>query len=321
MPDIKLSTFDDVKAIPSDADLVHITHFDPFFLTLPLTLNKPLVITIHDLIPLVYPTHFPRGIRGELKWQIQRFGASRAARVITDSQASKQDIQRFIRIAQNRIDIVPLAPRAAFGPVANPNVLTDVMTKYSLPTHFALYVGDVNWNKNVIGLLSAWSQYMLRNTFTRGNKLVLVGSAFLDPSLPEAKEVQDVIEHLDIGDSVMRVGFVSDADLQALYSLSSVTVVPSIHEGFGFPVLEAMACGGVVVAAGRSSIVEISGPAFLVDPHNPSSIATGIAKAIDLTPQARENLIKKGMEWSKKFSWKTVAHDTVEVYKKVLGEK
>lgn len=299
-------------------DLVHITHFDPFFLTLPLTLSKPMVITIHDLIPLAHPSHFPRGIRGELKWQIQRFGASRASRIVTDSQASKKDILRFMHVSQDRIDVVPLAPRAAFAPVSNAKVLTEIMAKYSLPMHFALYVGDVNWNKNVIGLLSAWSEYMLRNTFARGNKLVLVGGAFLDPNLAEAKEIQAVIEELEIGDSVVRVGYVPAEDLQTLYTLASVTVVPSIHEGFGFAVLEAMACGGVVVAANASCIPEISGPSILVDPLSSTSMAAGLAKAMEMKPLDKEQLIKKGIAWAKNYSWSAVAANTINAYKKVL---
>jgi glycosyltransferase involved in cell wall biosynthesis len=224
-----------------------------------------------------------------------------------------------MHVKEDRVDVVPLAPRAAFGPVANAKVLTEVLAKYSLPMHFALYVGDVNWNKNVIGLLSAWSEYMLRNTFARGNKLVLVGGAFLDANLAEAKEIQDVIEHLKIGDSVVRVGFVSDDDLQALYSLASVTVVPSLHEGFGFAVLESMACGGIVACADASSLPEISGPSILIDPKSSSSIAHGLAKAIEMKPQDRESLVKKGMAWSKKYTWKTVATQTIDVYKKVVS--
>ncbi len=318
MPNITLTTFDDVKNIPRDADLVHITHFDPFFLTLPLTLSKPMVITIHDLIPLVYPSHFPRGIRGELKWQIQRFGASRASRIVTDSEASKKDILRLMRVSQDRIDVVPLAPRVAFAPVSNTKILTEIMAKYSLPMHFALYVGDVNWNKNVFGLLYAWSEYILRNTFAKGNKLVLVGGAFLDSNLAEAKQIQQIIEELEIGDSVVRVGFVPVDDLQALYTLASVTVVPSIHEGFGFAVLESMACGGVVVAANASSLPEISGPSILVDPLSSTSIASGLAKAMEMKPIDREQLVKKGIAWSKNYSWATVAANTIDAYKKVL---
>ena len=318
MPNIILTTFDDVKNIPKDVDLVHITHFDPFFLTLPLTLSKPMVITIHDLIPLVYPSHCPRGIRGELKWQIQRFGASRASRIVTDSQASKKDILRFMHVSSDRIDVVPLAPRAAFAPISNSKVLTEIMAKYSLPMHFALYVGDVNWNKNVLGLLYAWSEYMLRNTFARGNKLVLVGGAFLDANLSEAKQIQDVIEELEIGDSVVRVGFVPVEDLQALYTLASVTVVPSIHEGFGFAVIESMACGGIVVAANTSSIPEISGPSILVDPYSSSSITLGLAKAMEMKPIDREQMVKKGIAWSKNYTWTAVAKNTIDAYKKVL---
>ena len=318
MSNITLTTFDDVKDIPRDADLVHITHFDPFFLTLPLSFSKPMVLTVHDLIPLVYPSHFPRGIRGELKWQIQRFSASRASRIVTDSQASKKDILRFMHVKEDRIDVVPLAPRAAFVPVANAKTLTEIMTKYSLPMHFALYVGDVNWNKNVLGLLYAWSQYLLRNTFTRGNKLVLVGGAFLDPNLAEAREIQALIEELEIGDSVVRVGFIPVEDLQALYTLASVTVVPSIHEGFGFAVIESLACGGIVVAANTSSIPEISGPSILVDPLSSTSLANGLAKAMEMKPFEREQLVKKGIAWSKNYTWSQVAAKTIDSYKKVI---
>lgn len=316
--DITISTFDDMKGIPASADLVHITHFDPFFLTLPMTLSKPMVITIHDLIPLVYPKNFPRGIRGELKWQIQRFGASRAARVITDSQTSKKDIMRFIHVNEDKVDVVPLAPRAGFSPVANPKILSEVIEKYSLPSKFALYVGDINWNKNVLGLLSAWHQYISLSPHNRGNTLVLVGGAFLDTNLKEANEISVRIHELDLDRYVVRVGQVEDVDLQAMYTLARVSVAPSYYEGFGFPVLESMACGGVVVASNTSSIAEISGPAYGIDPLSPTSIVEGLTQAMNISPQKRENIVNKGLEWASQFSWEKVAEQTVAVYNKAL---
>lgn len=290
------------------ADVIHYPYFDPFFLTLPLVKRKPTVVTVHDLIPLVFPKQFPAGIRGSIKWQIQKASLRGAARVITDSDASKQDIQKIAGLSGERIDTIYLAPSSVYQPVADTKVLTALRKKYHLPKNFILYVGDVNWNKNIPGLLCACAK--------SAASLVCVGRAFLNDALPEMKEINRMLQKLHLKDRVLKLGYVPEEELAGLYSMADCLIQPSFYEGFGLPVLEAFACGCPVVAADNSSLSEIAGPAIRVSANNPQDIADGIGSILALSLTERKALAEKGNDWVRQFSWERVAHETVAAYER-----
>lgn len=301
------------EKLPQNIDLVHYPYFDPFFLTLPFFQPIPFVVTVHDLIPLCYPDKFPKGIRGEIKWQIQRFSLKQSRRIITDSLASKTDIKRLIGYSEHHIDVVPLAPSPLFQKITDRNKFLEVRKRHRLPNQFILYVGDVNWNKNVTGLIRAFD--FVRKTLKV--KLVLVGKAFLDDALGETQEINRLIHSLGLSEEIITLGFVSDEDLVTIYNLASVYVQPSFAEGFGFPVLEAMACGCPVVSSGTSSLAEIAGPAIIVNPVDPSDIARGID--VVLRVKDRSKLSHKAIDWAKQFTWERVARQTIEAYEKSMA--
>lgn len=303
------------QKVPKGVELIHYPYFDPFFVTLPVSFQKPTVITIHDLIPLVFPSHFPSGIRGAIGWFIQRNLLSRAHRVLVDSHASARDVSRIAGISQERIDVVYLAPSPAFRSLNDREMLTRVKRAYKLPDTYMLYVGDVNWNKNVMGLLQA---FRLLASPMPSLALVLVGKAFRQHSR-EAREIDRYIHREGLGDAVVRVGGVPLEDLVALYSLASVYIQPSFYEGFGLPVLEAMACGVPVVTSKAGSLCEIAGPAITAESTSPEDIARGIDKALRLAPAKRAALVAAQGAWVKTFTWETVAHETVRSYEKALG--
>lgn len=308
-PSHTYSFFTKPSEIDSRADIVHYPFFDPFLLTLGRTSPKPTVVTCHDLIPIVYAEHFPRGIRGEIKWQIQKRRLRQIARtIITDSNASKADIERVLGIPRARVFAVPLAPRTGFRPVTDTKRLSEVRKRYKLNNKYILYVGDVNWNKNVFGLLE--SVY-------RSVQLVLVGKAFTDADLPQTRAIRQRIDHLGIT-NVVTPGFVSDNDLAGLYSQAQMLVFPSFVEGFGFPVLEAQACGCPVVTSNVPSLREIAGPGVLVDPSKPEDIRRGLDMVLSFSSHQRRLLIQKGLEWAGNFTWEKVARQTVEVYEKTF---
>lgn len=299
------------QIVPENADVVHYPYFDPFFLTLPVIKPRPTVVTVHDLTPLVFPEHFPVGFRGRLKWQIQRLSLGRATRIITDSDSSKADITRIAGISADTIDVVRLAPASEFSPVTDQALLRAVATKYTLPRRFILYVGDINGNKNILGLLKAFQKQ-------RDVKLVLAGIAFVEGS-PEANAIQSSIDVLGFRDEVIMPGFVPLEDLPALYSLASVYVQPSFYEGFGLPVLEAMASGCPVMSSRASSLAEIAGPAVLIDPNNPEDFALRLREALMMPADKRSALIQKGILWAKRYSWEKVARQTVQSYEKAVS--
>lgn len=301
--------FTRVQEIPKSADVVHFPSFDPFFLTLPISKPKQSVVTVHDLIPLAYPSHFPVGIRGEIKWQIQRWSLAHAAAIITDSSASQKDIARLVPTSLSRISVVPLAPNPTFVKSVGSDVLARVKNRYKLPEKFLLYVGDVNWNKNVLGMLKAVAH-------VKDVPLVLVGSVFEAIDIPEMQVITTTIDELNLAQRVIKTGYADDEVLRALYTLASVSITPSFAEGFGFPVLEAMLCGTPSVVATGSSLDEIAGPSIRVDPNSPDTIASGIQKALKIKKDIWK---KQAADWLKQYSWEKVAHETFHVYETVAA--
>lgn len=313
------SFFTRLNDIPKKTDVVHFPFFDPFFLTLPFFKQYPTAVTVHDLIPLVFPDKFPAGVRGKVKWQMQKISLTGAKGIITDSVCSKTDIIRLIGMPEERVHVVPLAPSPLYTKAKPGDVPESMRARYHLPEQYVLYVGDVNWNKNVLGLLRAWKQVRAKQPKQSDLKLVLAGSAFTDAELPETRNILREIEVLGISKSVVRSGFVKNEDMASLYAGAKCTVLPSWYEGFGFPVLESMACGTPVVATNRGSVPEIAGPALIADPGDAAALTRAIREAVSLSPASRKAMAKAGLEWAKKFTWKTVAHDTAVSYERVLG--
>lgn len=304
------------QKLPNSTDLVHYPYFDPFFLTLPLVKVKPTVVTVHDLIPLVFPDKFPAGLRGNIRWQIQRLSLTGTKRIITDSKCSQGDVSRITGIDKNRIDVVYLAPDPSFQP-ADSHHIESTRKKYFLTKPYFLYVGDVNWNKNVPGLVRAFASVQSKAKIS-DYMLVLVGDAFTRETLAETKEIRRLLSALGIERLIKRVGRISNEDVIGLYSGAVALIQPSFYEGFGLPVLEAMGCGCPVVSSDVSSLREILGPSIQILPDNISSIAEGMMKVVRMTAIERSNLILKEKEWVHTFTWQKVARETVEAYKSAL---
>ena len=313
-----------------DPEIVHYPYFDPFFLTLPLIKRRPTVVTIHDVISLIYPEYYPKGIRGWLKFQIQKFSLKSVAAVITDSKSSKKDIINYLEFPEERTFVIPLASGEEFKKIEAEDLKLKVKKKYNLPERFILYVGDVNWNKNVEGLIRAFKHLIstsevsprvkLGGPSTSEVKLFLVGKAFEDKNLPEMRLILQLIKELNLIDKIKILGYVSTKDLVGIYNLATVYCQPSFYEGFGLPVLEAMACGCPVVAANASSLPEICGKAALmVDPYDINDIAEKIWEVIS-DKEIKDKLVRRGPAQAKQFSWEKTAYETYKVYQKVVGE-
>ena len=298
--------------IAKDYNLIHYPFFDPFFLTLPLKKEKPTVVTIHDTIPLVFPEHYPPGAKGNLKFQIQKFSLKNVKAVITDSENSKKDIFKYLNYPKEKIYVIPLAPAKDFKVIKNKDFLDKIKRKYKLPEKFILYVGDVNYNKNVLGLIKAFADFRDQE---KDLNFVLVGKAFLEEDLKETQEIIKLINLLDLNKNIIRLGWIPQEDLAGIYNSATVYCQPSFYEGFGLPVLEAMACGCPVVAANTSSLPEICGrAAIMFDPYNIKSIVEGIKMALN----QKSDLMAKGLRQVENFNWEKVAQKTYEVYQKVV---
>lgn len=308
--DLELVTFQGAR-IP-DCDLVHYPYFDLFFPTLPIFKNKPTVVTVHDVVPLLFPQHFPPGIRGQLKFWLQKLSLQSTRAVITDSCASKSDIVKFLPVAPDKIFPIHLAPAPIFSKISDQAKLDAAVHKYQLPRRYILYVGDVSYNKNLPRLLEAIVDLNVN--------FVMVGQALADETVAETRKLMAKINQLGLQERIWRLGFVADEDLAAVYNLAKALVQPSLVEGFGLPVLEAMAAGCPVVTSNISSMAEIAGQAaILVDPNDTKNISWGIREILDR--DKGQDLRVKGAEQVKKFSWDKTAQETVKVYKTVLDHE
>lgn len=304
------------EKIPDDVDLIHYPYFEPFFLTLPFFQKKPFVVTVHDLTPLVYPNNFPKGVKGELKWQLQKFNLKKANRIIADSISSKKDIVKYIDVPEGIVDVVYLGASESYKKTEiDKNKRKKIAEKFNIPDKFVLYVGDATWNKNLPRLIRA--------AISARVTLVMTGKALLDPvidkSNPWNKDLLVVQEISKNNKNIIRIGFVEDKDLISLYNIATVFVMPSTYEGFGLPILEAMACGCPVITSKEGSIPEVAGDAaYYVDAYNIDSIPEGIRKVFS-NADLRKELSEKGIKQAKKFSWKKTAEETLKAYKKAIG--
>lgn len=266
---------------------------------------KRTVVTCHDLNPLKHEESW-------LNLRLFKYsvgGLKQAARIISDSEATKKDLIKFLGIAPDKIKVIPLGVEEKFRVEYDQKGLDRIKKEYRLPEgKIILHVGGSAYNKNIEGILNA----IVKIKDQRSNVFFIkIGSNFTEPQ-------KSLIKDLKLEDCVKFLGEVSEGDLVALYNIADVAVFPSFYEGFGLPVLEAMACGTPVVTSKVSSLPEVAGEAaILVDPHSVESIAKGISKVLLFGELNYQRMVQKGLEQAKKFTWQKTTEETLKVYKEV----
>lgn len=301
------------REVKSKIDIIHYPYFDLFFQTLPIFRKYPTVVTIHDITPLKFPKHYPPGIRGSINLFLQSLSLKNVAAIITDSQSSKKDIVEYFKIDSKKVYSIYLSTSLEFRQIKDDKVFSETKKRFELPEKFALYTGNVNWNKNILNLVEACIKADV--------DLYLVGKSFENKDNLNHLELRDYKEFLEKFANHPKIhvlGFVETEELVALYNLASMVLLPSFYEGFGLPILEGQICGTPVITSNISSMPEIAGDgALLVDPYKIEEIKDAIEKILR-DEKLRDGLIKNGFENVKRFSWEKTAKETVEVYKKVL---
>jgi len=322
-----LENFPEVEIAENNPDLVHYPFFDLFYSTLPGKLTRPTVVTIHDLTPLVLSKFYPQGIRARLTLAAQKRALKAVAAILTDSLSSKNDLVKHFNLQPEKVFVTPLAADPAYSEKPSTSFIKNVKEKYHLPDKFLLYVGGVNPNKNLVRLARA--------AISLNFPLVLVGSEFIAPPVetfslkkllglqrvhPEIRQFNKLKEIISGNPPFFTLGFVPTADLNVIYRLASLYVQPSLYEGFGLPLLEAMSAGSLIVSSNAGSLTEIiPAESIILDPANQSSIEKAISDALALPAKEKARLIKLGREKAKEFSWEKTAKATLAVYQKVIG--
>ena len=291
------------------ADLAHVPYWGA-----PLVSPLPIVVTIHDLIPLLLPA-YRGGLLARLYTALVAASAGGASAVLTDSEHSRQDILRHLHLPADRVHAILLACGEAYRPEPDDALDKAVRQKYSLPPEYVLYLGGSDIRKNVEGLIRAY-------VYVKTSEVPLVLAGRLpDKVTSRFTDVPRLIQSMDIGDIVQVIGQIDEADKPSLYRMAKCFVFPSFYEGFGLPVLEAMACGTPVVAADTSSLAEIVGDAgFLVRPDDIERLAGAIVSIL-VDEDLAQDLSQKSKRRAAEFSWNRVARETIAVYRMAFSRK
>ena len=289
------------------ADVAHFTNG-----MVPLASPVPTVVTIHDMSLTMYPAFHPRR-RVLLNRPLVNLAARHADAVITVSAAAKADIVRIYGLEPARVHVVHEAAAPAFRVIHDPFELQRVRERYGLAERFILYVGTIEPRKNLPTLIEAFARRRVAGELP--HQLVCAG-----PYGWLSDDIEAQIDRLRIRDAVRFTGYVPFDDLPAIYNLAEMFVFPSVYEGFGLPVIEAMACGTPVVTGDVPALAEVAGDAAArVHPLEAEPLADTIV-ALGSSRERREELSRRGLARARTFSWERAAADTLNVYRAAAAQ-
>jgi glycosyltransferase involved in cell wall biosynthesis len=234
--------------------------------------------------------------------------------IVTDSRASKFDIVKHLGVPEDKIHVVYLAGNPEIEEIG-PRAVGKAKQDYELPDDYILYVGDINYNKNIPQLIKA-VKYLPEKI-----NLVLLGKNFKEQDIPEWQWIKTQIAMSEVADRVTFLPEIlgnANQELSAIYTGARAYVQPSLYEGFGLPVLEAMQCKTPVVCAKNSSLLEVGGDhAFYAKPEA-ESMAEAVEAVLELDTAQRHDWVNQAYEWSQTFSWQKTAKNTLKVYQQIL---
>jgi len=270
------------------------------------------ILTVPDLSFFVYPENFvlPKSLYLRT---ISQISLKKATKIITISKNTKTDIIKYLNIPEKKIKVIYPAVRPFFHPISDTITLENIGKKYQINNKkIILYVGTLEPRKNIPVLIKSFC--VLKKKFKIEHSLVLVGAKGW-----KYEEIFSLKETVGCNDIIF-TGFVQEEDLPGIYNLADVFVYPSLYEGFGLPVLEAMACGTPVITSNTSSLPEVVGDAgILVDPSNIEELTDAIFRVIS-NLSLKEEMRKKATEQAKKFSIEKMAKETISIYKEIFDE-
>ncbi|MBN1658755.1 MAG: glycosyltransferase family 4 protein [Anaerolineae bacterium] len=275
----------------------------------------PTILTIYDVTILALPHFYP--LIDVWYWRrVQPHVLARASRIVAISENTRRDLERYLSIAQEKVDVVHAAPDPCFRRLPDAGAAASVRARYGLPEHLILYVGLLARKKNIPTLLRAFGQ-LCRET-DLPHALVATGRPFATSN--DERRVRELLSELGITDRVHITGLIPQEDVVALYNAADLFAFPSLHEGFGLVPLEAMACGAPVVAANTSAIPEVVGDAAVLvdDPTDENELARAIVRVLTDSTLAH-SMVQRGFEQARLFSRERSAREMLHIYRQVAG--
>ena len=304
------------KAAKRDGcDILHCTSN-----TAPVNPGMPLVVTLHDIIYLEGISIFKKGgtwyqkIGNMYRRYVVPAVVKKSDKIITVSKFERKRINDFFGFPESNDRLVAIYNGVTehFVPIDDKTELDRVKKKYNLPDRFLFFLGNTDPKKNTPNTLKAFSDYLKK---TKEDVYLVM----LDYEKQSLQNILNDIGAPELIDRILLTGYVVNSDLPAIYNQCELFLYPSLRESFGIPMLEAMRCGTPVITSNTSSMPEVSGnAAFIVDPHKPEEITNAIIE-INSNKELKEELIQKGLEQAKKFSWKNMALEVLDLYKEVYA--
>jgi glycosyltransferase involved in cell wall biosynthesis len=270
--------------------------------TLPLWFPGPAVVTVHDLGYVYFPGTHPTLSRWYLD-RTTRHSVERATRIIADSLATSHDLSAHYSVSPNRISLVYPGVDESLSRITDPDRIAAMRARYGLPERYLLFIGTLQPRKNIARIVEGYAHWREAQPASQAVALVLAGPQgwLYDPAWTAGVK------------SVILPGYIDDADVAALYSGALALVFPTLHEGFGFPVLEAMRCGTPVITSTTSSLPEVArDAALLVNARESADIAAAIGRIV-ADHALRDSLIAKGLQQARQFTWRRAAEQTLSV--------
>jgi glycosyltransferase involved in cell wall biosynthesis len=287
-------------------DLLHSPHF-----VLPLIRPCPTVVTIHDVVYIACAEDLQSQLGKFYYTAMMRASAHLSTRIITDSVFSKNEIIRYLHVDPEKLTVIYPAVDAAFSRISDVRVLDAVRSEYGIDCDYILYAGIYKGRKNHAGLFRAFQHFLSNGADAQ---LVIAG-----PMNEGEPPLQKLAKQLGISERVVFTGFITDSKLCALYSAARVYACPSLYEGFGFTILEAMACDAPVVCSEEASLPEVAGDAALyANPRDPELFAEALYKVF-ISSVLREQMIERARRNLQRFSWEQAATRSLGAYADAVG--
>ena len=299
-----------------NCDILHCTSN-----TAPYSKKTPLITTLHDII---YMEGSVLKLLLNKASMYQKFGnlyrriivskvVQNSRRLITVSNFEKENITNFFKLKNKDIQTVHNGVSQKFTNNIDADHILRVKVKYKLPENYLLHIANKDPRKNTKNVLIAFKEYL--KTVNTSQKLLMLGC-----KKDDLKIMLKEINAVELYEHIILAGYISDEDLPIIYQLSDLFLFPSLREGFGIPIIEAMACGVPVITSNTSSMPEVAGnAAHLIDPNMPEEICRGMLK-IMFNENYKKELIQKGLERSTAFSWNSMALQVLEQYKELYKE-
>lgn len=286
-------------------DIIHSTAY-----MIPELFNARLVVTIHDLSFLIFPEYHTKE-NYELVLSNLIYLNSRPDMVICDSRQTKKDVIKYFHVPEEKLRVVYLGVSDSFKEEIDSDFRKKILEKYGLTGKYLLCVASIEPRKNFLRIINAFSEFIKKEEYKEYSLVCVGGKGWKNT------EIYSQVKKKNLENKIKFLGFIEECELAPIYNQAGIFLYPSLYEGFGLPVLEAMACQTSVITSNVSSLPEVAGnAAIMVNPYSEKQIYEAIIHLVE-DENKREQLIDMGLKNIKKFSWENTAKQTLNIYQQI----